>query len=109
MTTDPLSLASAQTPPTWKQRWLRLVAGLFGFEALSGLGIWLAPFSLSTQFLVLFHTAVGLLFVLPFLLTQFPHYDPGWVRGGRLQKWLGVTGGWWQADREQASITGRGQ
>ncbi len=77
---------------TWRQLLLRYVAGLFVFEAVSGLIAWLVPFSLSTQFLVLFHTGIGLLFVVPFAITQFEHLPQGWAKGRPFQKWLGIAG-----------------
>ncbi len=42
------------------------VAGLVAIQAITGLWIYLAPFSASSQLQVLLHTAAGLLFVLPF-------------------------------------------
>jgi hypothetical protein len=78
--------------PSWKQRLLRQVAGLFVFEAVSGLAMWLLPFSISIEFMVLFHTAAGLVFVVPFAITQFQHFPPGWRLGGAFQKWLGIAG-----------------
>lgn len=77
---------------SWKKRLLRLVAGLFMFEAVSGLVIWLLPFNLTTQFMVLVHTLLGVVFVIPFAITQVQHFPGGWAKGGRFQKWLGVTG-----------------
>lgn len=87
-----LPLVHAPQEVTWKQRLLRLVAGLFVFEAISGLIIWVGPFRVSTQFLVLFHTIVGLAFVIPFLITQIQHFPVGWRKGDRFQKWLGIAG-----------------
>ncbi|MFQ5723363.1 MAG: multiheme c-type cytochrome [Terriglobia bacterium] len=87
-----LPISSSAERPTWKQRLLWLVAGWFVFEAVSGLVIWLLPFSLPTQLTILFHTAVGLVFVLPFVVAQCQHFLPGWSKGRRFQKWLGLTG-----------------
>ena len=78
--------------PNWKQRLLRLVGGLFVFEAISGLIMWLGPFSVSTQLMALFHTAAGLVFVVPFIITQFQHFPLGWSKGERFHKWLGISG-----------------
>jgi hypothetical protein len=58
------------TPPKpleWQRQLARVVSGLLVFETLSGLGIYLLPFSVSTQMTVLFHTAAGLVFVAPYL------------------------------------------
>ena len=92
MTTSQLPIAPLAGPPSWKQRLLRQVAGLFVFEAISGLIMWLLPFSVSTQFMVLVHTAVGVLFIFPFVLSQFQHFPVGWAKPDRFQKWLGVAG-----------------
>lgn len=40
-------------------------AGLVLFETLTGLSIWLLPFSIPNQFMVLVHTALGFLFIVP--------------------------------------------
>ncbi len=48
--------------------------GLLLFETVSGLSIWLLPFSVSNQFLVLVHTAGGLAFTLPALGYLFTHW-----------------------------------
>ncbi len=50
------------------------VSGLLVFETVSGLSIWLLPFSVSNQFLVLVHTGGGLLFMLPALYYQYRHW-----------------------------------
>lgn len=50
------------------------VIGLLVFETVSGVAIWLLPFSLSTQYLVLIHTAGGLLFTIPSLYYQARHW-----------------------------------
>lgn len=68
------------------------MAGLFVFEAISGLVAWLLPFSASTQIMVIFHTGIGVVFVIPFVITQFQHFPLGWAKGDRFQKWLGVAG-----------------
>lgn len=92
MSGNALPILPLSGPPSWQQRLLWLVAGLFVFEAISGLAIWWLPFSLSTQFTVLFHTGVGLVFVVPFVITQVQHFPVGWAKGDRLQKWLGIAG-----------------
>ena len=92
MSVNPLEIMPAKSEISWKQRLLRLVAGLFVFEALSGLVVWLLPFTVSTQVSVLFHTAVGLVFIVPFTFSQFQHFPVGWSKDEQFQKWLGVTG-----------------
>jgi hypothetical protein len=91
-TTNRLPIAQAPGAISWKQRLLRQVAGLFAFEVISGFAVWLLPFSVSAQFLVLFHTGIGLAFVIPFVIAQIQHIPSGWKNGARFYKWLGVTG-----------------
>ena len=58
----------------WRRTSAILVSGLLVFETITGLGIWLLPFSLPLQFTVLVHTIVGLLFVLPYAWYQLHHW-----------------------------------
>ncbi len=61
-------------PNEWT-RWLAYgVAGLLGFETLSGIVIWLAPFGVSTQVSVLVHTLAGIVFLLPYAWYQVRHW-----------------------------------
>ncbi|HUG41706.1 MAG TPA: multiheme c-type cytochrome [Longimicrobiales bacterium] len=64
----------------WRSRLLLTVGGLLVFETLTGLSIWLLPFSVPNQVMVLLHTAVGLAFLLPFAVYQLRH----WLRYRRL-------------------------
>ncbi len=59
----------------WQHRLLMCVAGLLTFETLSGLAIYLLPFSVSTQVAVLFHTVIGLVFVVPYGWYQIRHWS----------------------------------
>jgi hypothetical protein len=58
----------------WQRPLLRVVSGLLVFETLSGLAIYLLPFSVPTQMTVLVHTAAGIVFVLPYLWYQLRHW-----------------------------------
>src|SRR5438552_1737467 len=58
----------------WRRRLLYCVAGLVVFETLTGLSVWLLPFSVSNQLMVLFHTAAGIAFVAPFVWYQIRHW-----------------------------------
>ena len=58
----------------WERPLLRTVSGLLVFETATGLAIYLLPFSVPNQMSVLFHTAAGTLFVLPFLWYQIRHW-----------------------------------
>jgi len=50
------------------------VAGLLLFETLTGLAIYLLPFSVPNQVMVLLHTIVGLVFILPYAWYQLRHW-----------------------------------
>lgn len=58
----------------WQQRLLHCVAGLLAFETVTGLAIYLLPFSVPNQMMVLFHTAAGIAFVLPYGWYQVRHW-----------------------------------
>src|SRR5712692_8970343 len=50
------------------------MAGVVLFVAITGLGVWLLPFSVGAQMTVLMHTALGLLIVVPFTFWQLQHW-----------------------------------
>jgi hypothetical protein len=50
------------------------VSGLLAFETITGLSVYLLPFSVSNQVTVLLHTGVGLVFVIPYLWYQVRHW-----------------------------------
>ena len=58
----------------WTHVLLIAVSGLLLFETLTGLFIWLLPFSVTNQVNVALHTLVGLVFVLPFAWYQVRHW-----------------------------------
>ncbi|UCG74722.1 MAG: hypothetical protein JSV95_08095 [Gemmatimonadota bacterium] len=58
----------------WGRKLLITISGLLLFETLTGLSIWLLPFSVSNQVTVLLHTAIGLLFMVPFAWYQVRHW-----------------------------------
>ena len=49
----------------WRSVIVTLVMGMLMFETLTGLSIYLLPFSVTNQIMVLLHTVVGLLFLIP--------------------------------------------
>ena len=59
---------------TWTSRLAVFVTGLLLFETITGLAIWLLPFSVSNQFNVVLHTLGGLVFLVPFLVYQVKHW-----------------------------------
>ena len=58
----------------WHSRLTVWVVGLLLFELISGLIIYLGSFSLTTQALVVFHTALGLVVVVPYIIYQIRHW-----------------------------------
>ena len=58
----------------WRRGSAVLISGLLLFETLTGLAIYLLPFSLPVQFAVLVHTVIGLAFVLPYAWYQLRHW-----------------------------------
>ena len=58
----------------WRRRSLYCVGGLLAFESLTGLAVYLLPFSVPNQVMVLLHTVAGLAFVLPYGWYQVRHW-----------------------------------
>lgn len=65
---------SSPTEREWQHRLLHLVAALLLFETLTGLAIWLLPFSISNQVMVLVHTGIGVVFLVPYGWYQVRHW-----------------------------------
>ncbi len=58
----------------WTKPLLYCVSGFLLFEIITGLSIYLLPFSLTNQVMVLLHTGVGLIFLFPYLWYQWKHW-----------------------------------
>jgi len=58
----------------WQHRLLFWVSGLLIFETLTGLSIYLLPFGLSNQAMVLIHTGAGVLFLVPLIWYSIRHW-----------------------------------
>ena len=71
--TVPLNYAALKAQE-WQQRLLYSVAGLLLFETLSGLAVYLLPFSVPNQLLVVFHTLAGVVLVAPYIIYQIRHW-----------------------------------
>ena len=71
MKTDPATHPKARE---WQRVLALFVVVLLIFETLTGLSIYLLPFSVANQVMVLVHTVVGLVFMLPFLWYQLRHW-----------------------------------
>ena len=58
----------------WRHKLLLTVSGLLFFETVTGLSIYLLPFSIPNQVIVLLHTVIGLVFIVPFTWYQIRHW-----------------------------------
>ena len=58
----------------WRHRLLFCVGGLLAFELVTGLAVYLLPFSVPNQVMVLLHTVAGLAFVIPYGWYQVRHW-----------------------------------
>ncbi len=58
----------------WKSGLAIWTTGFLLFETLSGLSIWLLPFTLTNQMLVIWHTVAGVLFLIPASWYSFKHW-----------------------------------
>ena len=76
-TTDQPSVQETNAVAEWRSWLTSLSAGFLLFETLTGLAIWLLPFSEFTQFSVLLHTAIGIVLLLPVIWYTARHW---WVR-----------------------------
>lgn len=59
----------------WRRGDLAFVVGLLFFETVTGLSIWIMPFSVPNQMMVLAHTAGGLVFIGPYAWYQVRHWQ----------------------------------
>lgn len=58
----------------WASKLAILVAVLLAIQTVTGLWIYLAPFSIASQLQTLLHTAAGLLFIIPYAIYQVRHF-----------------------------------
>lgn len=58
----------------WSRMLSYSVGGLLVFETLTGLSIYLLPFSIANQVQVIMHTLIGLIFIIPVILYAFRHW-----------------------------------
>ena len=70
MSTQP----ARESTQEWERKLLIAISGMLLFETLTGLSIWLLPFSVSNQVMVLLHTAIGLVFIVPFAWYLIRHW-----------------------------------
>jgi hypothetical protein len=76
----------------WRRRFAALTLAWLAFETLSGLAIWLLPFSVPVQWTVVVHTGLGVVFLVPILVYQWQHLRVYWERPGGAVKWMGYLG-----------------
>ena len=73
----------------WRARLTALVSGLFAFLAATGIFIYFGPFSVTAQVMVLLHTLIGLVFVVPYVMYQWHHWKTNRERPFNQHKLLG--------------------
>ncbi|HET9316642.1 MAG TPA: multiheme c-type cytochrome, partial [Vicinamibacteria bacterium] len=94
-----MSASTAKPGPTaardeqWSRRFGAMTLAWLAFETLSGLAVYLLPFSVPNQWLVLLHTGVGLVLLLPACLYQWQHLAEYWPRPRTPLKVLGYLAG----------------
>lgn len=59
----------------WQKVLLRFISGILLFETITGLAIYLLPFSIVNQVSVLLHTIIGLVFIIPFSYYMVRHWS----------------------------------
>ena len=74
-----------------------LLSGALIFLALTGLAIWLLPFSVTIQVSVLLHTVLGLAIVIPLTLWQLSHWLATRKARRSFRKFCAYTGFWTMA------------
>ena len=94
---DPVSTPNEGTlPPSargreaeWGRRFAALTLAWLAAETITGLGLWLLPFSVPAQWTVVVHTALGLLFLAPVLVYLFQHFVAYRTRPQGALVWMG--------------------
>ncbi|MFQ5876611.1 MAG: multiheme c-type cytochrome [Acidobacteriota bacterium] len=77
---SPNALGIAARESEWRRRLGMLTLAWLAFEALGGGSIWLLPFSVPNQWMVIVHTVIGLLGLVPILAYQARHLVVYWNR-----------------------------
>ena len=76
----------------WSKKLLGWVLGWLVFETLTGLSIYFLPFSVPNQWIVIVHTLVGTVFLVPALAYQVRHLWIHWNRPLSAIKLMGYLG-----------------
>jgi hypothetical protein len=64
----------------WRRRLAAFALAWLAFETLSGLAVWLLPFSAANQWTVVVHTGFGVVFLVPALVYLIRHLAVYWTR-----------------------------
>ena len=89
MSSGPNDLFEAIQLREWRGRLTAAVTILFLFEAITGLVIYFGPFNVTAQVMVLLHTALGLVFSVPYVVYQVHHWRTNRPRPFNQHKLLG--------------------
>jgi len=76
----------------WGRRLAAISLAWLLFETLTGLAVWLLPFSVPNQWIVVAHTGLGLLFLPAVLFEQVRHLRVYWSRPPAAVKVMGYLG-----------------
>ena len=87
------SRGKASPESEWRSRLTGFALGWIAFETLSGLALTLLPFSVPNQWMVIVHTGIGLLFLVPALVYSVRHVAFHWSRPASPIKWMGWLAG----------------
>jgi hypothetical protein len=98
MTTSPTPIGDATAGSKagreleWRRRFAALTLAWLAAETLTGLGLWLLPFSVPTQWMVVVHTVAGVLVLVPVLVYQWQHFAAYRTRPQGAVVWMGYAG-----------------
>jgi len=73
----------------WGRRFAALTLAWLAAETVTGLGLWLLPFSVPTQWMVVIHTVAGVLFLVPVLVYLWQHFAAYRTRQQGAVVWMG--------------------
>src|SRR5512144_1433836 len=73
----------------WGRRFAASTLAWLVAETLTGLGLWLLPFSVPTQWTVVVHTVLGVVFLVPVLVYQWQHFAAYRARPAGPVVWMG--------------------
>jgi hypothetical protein len=76
----------------WARRFAALTLAWLTAETVTGLGLWLLPFSVPAQWMVVVHTAVGVVFLVPMLIYLWQHFVAYRARPTGAVVWMGYVG-----------------